>query len=94
MDGIDKAQRRRLVILVIIITSEALQTAPIERTSIEPCAAATSGKLDAPILDTPESVPIINHGLINDQRALAVGDALCNVSRFREADDTSLRVNS
>ncbi|BCA56550.1 hypothetical protein W02_36900 [Nitrospira sp. KM1] len=51
-----------------------------ERTYVEPCTSFTSRNPDTPIKDIPGSVQVINRDLIEDQRALRIGDALRNVS--------------
>ena len=51
-----------------------------ERTYVEPCASTLSRNPDMPIRDVPSSVHVVNRGLMDDQRALTIGDALRNVS--------------
>lgn len=51
-----------------------------DRSYVETCTSATSRDPNTPVRDIPGSTQIINRQLIEDQRALTVGDALRNVS--------------
>lgn len=51
-----------------------------ERTYFEPCITSTSRQPETPIKDVPGSAQVINRELMEDQRALTLGDALRNVS--------------
>jgi iron complex outermembrane receptor protein len=51
-----------------------------DRSNVEPCVSVSSRDPNTPVRDTPGSTQIINRQLIEDQRALTVGDALRNVS--------------
>ncbi|HAP39995.1 MAG TPA: hypothetical protein DCQ94_09575 [Nitrospira sp.] len=51
-----------------------------ERSYFEPCVTSTTRQSDTPIKDLPGSAQVINRDLLDDQRALTLGDALRNVS--------------
>lgn len=51
-----------------------------EHSYVATCVSTASRQPDTPIRDTPYSAQIITRQLIEDQRALTVGDALRNVS--------------
>jgi iron complex outermembrane receptor protein len=51
-----------------------------ERSYVATCVSTTSRQPDTPIRDIPSSTQVITRPLIDDQKALTVGDALRNVS--------------
>lgn len=51
-----------------------------ERSYVATCASMTSRQPDTPIRDIPSSTQVITRPVIEDQRALTVGEALRNVS--------------
>lgn len=56
------------------------QAASRDRGYVEPCVSVNSRDPNTPVRDIPGSSQVINRQLIEDQRALTVGDALRNVS--------------
>ena len=51
-----------------------------ERSYVATCVSTASRQPDTPIRDIPSSTQVITRPLIDDQKALTVGDALRNVS--------------
>ena len=62
------------------VTGNSCPQAKQERSYVEHCTSSTSRDPNTPIHDIPGSVQIINRDLIDDQKALTIGDALRNVS--------------
>lgn len=59
---------------------QGCQAADRDRSYVEPCVSVSSRDPNTPVRDIPGSTQVINRQLIEDQRALTVGDALRNVS--------------
>lgn len=51
-----------------------------ERSYVAVCASMTSREPDTPIRDIPSSTHVITRPVIEDQKALTIGEALRNVS--------------